>query len=220
MPPSLILSALSLLIMGAALGYLFGFRQARKQSRDPWLMQRRLMEISPNQELPEVPTITGTSLLYFALILEEAAELGYALDRELRSAAINSSSSDSIKEWGGNPFGDLIYSAASRMKHFSVLLRMQISSNPFAARAISREGARGILDGITDIAVVTCGFSAAAGLPGSAAFGEVTDSNLSKADPMTGRIESDPSGKWIKGPNYREPSLDRVLDAQSFASDY
>jgi hypothetical protein len=39
----------------------------------------------------------------------------------------------------------------------------------------------------------------------------VAESNLSKANPITGLIEKDASGKWIKGSQYQSPQIDAVL---------
>jgi hypothetical protein len=60
---------------------------------------------------------------------------------------------------------------------------------------------------------VIAGLAASSGLPAAAGCVEVATSNLSKANPSTGVIDVDPSGKWIKGANYVAPNLGRVIDA-------
>ena len=92
----------------------------------------------------------------------------------------------------------------------STQVRKYLERIPRMNHPLTRAQARPVLDGTTDLAVVNSGFSLAAGLPGSLAYQAVQVSNLSKAGP-DGKIAKDPSGKWIKGPNYRMPELDSLL---------
>lgn len=180
---------------------------------DPWECQRTLMRMS-YQSTPGVPTMTRDTLTYFALCLEEVAELGQALTRWSLPWTRPGLSEPS-------PFSD---------RHLgTVLMQIGVASQRAAEdantirryvekvdkgwfRSLPRDEAKEVLDGATDLAVVTCGMCVATGLPGAAAYTEVVNSNLSKADPVTNRIDKDASGKWIKGPAYVKPDLDKVLD--------
>jgi hypothetical protein len=96
-------------------------------------------------------------------------------------------------------------------------LRQIVAMHPEAVGAsipISPTLARELLDGTTDTMVVVAGMSITAGLPGPTAYVEVVGSNLSKANPDSGKIDLDLSGKWIKGRDFVKPDLTKVLANQ------
>lgn len=69
-----------------------------------------------------------------------------------------------------------------------------------------------LLDDVADIAwVATClGYSIGAYMTG--AITEVANSNMSKINPATGKIDRNPeTGKWLKGPNFFPPRLAQYL---------
>jgi predicted HAD superfamily Cof-like phosphohydrolase len=174
-------------------------------SANPWKSQLMLM-LKSQQSVVSHPQITKGSMLYGALILEEVAETIMALAQGIEEASAGVGS-DFYKIAVG-------YSKISvTMKNASTAARDAIkATNETPTRLLlSQQIAKDILDGITDVHVVTSGLGIACGLPGQAAFDMVTSSNLSKANPVTGLIDKDPSGKWIKGPNYKEPNLDVLL---------
>jgi hypothetical protein len=169
---------------------------------DPWIYQHTLMKMS-GQELPEWgPTLTKTSLLYGALILEEAGETMNAISNILAK--------DNDVYWLSTSYGKI----GSKLEWEAKTLRNKISHLPADHRgwAVSKEQGIELLDGVTDIMVVTSGLTEACALPGAAAYKETVTSNMSKANPKTGVIEKDESGKWIKGVVYRKPRLDLIMD--------
>ncbi len=78
-----------------------------------------------------------------------------------------------------------------------------------------------VADAITDLLYVVIGAGLVYGIPMDATFDEVHSSNMTKLGPDGKAIlngidcELDPSkphGKVVKGPNYREPDIKKVLD--------
>lgn len=180
---------------------------------DPWEMQRDLMVMS-DQRIARRAQLTETSLLYGALILEEAGETLTGLAR----AALRASNFYEPETTEGklcssmfanyNAIADAMDFAAGaaryelkKLKDMGLLLTFDLT----------RAEAQEIFDGTVDLTVVNCGFALASGLPGAEGYVEATASNISKKNPETGMIDKDPSGKWIKGPNYFEPDLLSIL---------
>jgi len=198
-----------------------------KTSVDIWSYQESLMVASDQKIPPDGPQIHKGVLLYAALMMEELAETQMALAQELRmdsqlSATFNSNFAEAAEEQerqsAKNYIAVALESTAKLLESRSKLIRAQLSYLPDDWWFLpSRRGAYELLDGITDVAVVVAGFSLSAGFPGREAYDEVGSSNLSKANPITGRIEKDASGKWIKGSAYRAPDMAKVLDSQQQA---
>lgn len=208
-----------LIILGCVIGLVVGLvvLVQMPDALDPWKMQRRVMAMS-GQELPRAPTVTQTSLLYVALQMEELSEQTTTLHSILRA---NLDRSQPVH------ISDL---AVEKQRQYEVLLRLSDDSRTLKSRArsmrellavlqpgwpdspLTRKQARDLLDDYSDCAVVVAGGVCASGLPGADAFAEVNRSNISKANPATGQIDKDPSGKWIKGPDYTPPDLGKVLD--------
>lgn len=183
---------------------------------DPWALQRRLMEIS-DQARPALPEVNETTLLYWALMLEEMGETGCALLAVLERAW----SAHRGFRLGEPPPPDLravaknsIDVIQNSMRSHSRRLRKVLEDMGRFRVEVTRAEAKELLDGTTDNAVVNAGFSVSAGLPGAAAYLRVLTSNLSKANPATGVIDKTPDGKWIKGSEYRMPDLDAAFDEQ------
>lgn len=172
---------------------------------DPWNMQEALMSAS-GQDLPEYPVLSPGGLLYAALLMEELAETLRGVERAVTGAPYEGSQEKSAAIM----IQVLLHNNAQALHGASVQLRGLLQDIKTAV-PISMEEAVEILDGTTDVMVVNAGFALAMGLPGAPAYEEVGLSNLSKADPLTGRIAKDPSGKWIKGPDYFKPDLEKVL---------
>lgn len=204
-------------LLGAA-----GLAALRGHRPSIWQVQAEIMRIS-GQQMPELPRLTRTSFLYLALVLEEAGELFDAASTVLaRQFAFRAD---------GIVAPDAEVTPTYQLQHHLLelcndadlnLLEMSQKIRKITARLpddfflhVLKPEAKALLDGSTDLAVVTAGFSNSSGLPGEAGYEEVANSNLSKADPVTGMILRDPSGKWIKGPNYCPPDLDAVLAAQA-----
>lgn len=190
----------------ARIGRLNDMLTTAYQLGNPWNLQTRLMLVS-NQQVASAPELNKTGLLYVALICEELAEMMATYRRIL----------DRVETNDGQAFGptkDRMHHGSYVIANLSITLREAIRDYVPHNLAIPlmREEARALLDDVTDNAVVVCGAAMAAGMPAAAAYVRVTDSNLSKANPVTGVIDKLPDGKWIKGANYREPELDALLD--------
>jgi len=172
---------------------------------DIWALQRHLMAAS-DQKLPYLPEINKGALMYYALILEEASELGEALVAILASRCGNEAPAlrDAVIS---------IEQVRSNMGYQSKKIRKLLESvsdhwSTVPPLSMFKE----IIDGAADVAVVTAGFSLAAGVPGREAFVEANRGNASKANPATGKIDKTPDGKWIKGVNYIAPNMLAVLE--------
>lgn len=169
----------------------------------PWALQRRLMHLS-QQPMPKQPIVTSNSILYAALIMEEAGETFAALESVL-------------PDQGGDFDLDLIKiqlnNVSSLLASRSLMIRHLVEGHDYHI-ALTEEMATELLDGTTDIAVVNCGFAIACGLPAEEGYESVVYSNLSKANPDTGMIDKTPDGKWIKGELYSKPNLVQVLRQQ------
>lgn len=177
---------------------------------DPWEMQAKLMDIS-GQQRPAMPRMVKTSLLYAALVMEETGEAYKHLARVLLERT-NDQSSRPL-----DVIGMILRNASIQMEAESVVLRRQLAEVADDwDMDLTQQQAIDLLDDTTDITVVNSGFALALGLPGAAGYLDVAGSNHSKANPDTGVIDKDPSGKWIKGARYRAPDLARVLQVHSY----
>jgi hypothetical protein len=179
-------------------------------SANPWKSQLLLM-LKSQQSVASNPSITKTSMLYGALILEEVGETMLALAQGI----------DEVSAGTGSDF----YEIAKLYARVSVTLtdtakqartQIELTQEKPTKNLISQQIAKDLLDGCTDVHVVVAGLGLACGLPGQAGYDMVTTSNLSKANPVTGMIDKDASGKWIKGPNYQPPELDTLLSPYYF----
>ena len=188
--------------VGGSIGLMMLGQQRRRV--DPWEYQRRLMSIS-GQEIPEDIQLNKTGLLYLALILEEFGETCMSVYHAMIKAGPITA---------GAPLNivALLQAWAEEGKAGSMALRQHVTRLPegYVIR-LTIPSAKEIADGTTDLAVVNSGFALALGLPGAELYEEISESNLSKANPVTGLIERDASGKWIKGPGYQAPDIEAVL---------
>lgn len=174
-------------------------------SENPWAVQRMLMEAS-DQYLPPGPRLTNDSTLYSALVLEEGAEMleGLMSALETRCAA-NCPDQELLRD-----LVKTLWRVTGQMTGASVEIRDRLKGASFSY-PLADEEALPIFDGTVDLTVVNCGFALASGLDGAMGYMEVAGSNLSKANPVTKKIDKTPDGKWIKGPNYHQPNLAAVL---------
>lgn len=191
-------------------------RQAK--AVDIWSFQEDLMKAS-DQEIPPGPRINKNVLLYLALMAEELGETAAAVRKELELYLIVSDMEfEALSEEEQHQL------VALRQVHdqLNAIVRLQDLADSIRGHLTyvsdgwwlrpTRQGAEDMLDGVTDVAVVTAGLGLAAGLPAREGYHEVGASNLSKANPVTGKIDKDPSGKWIKGSQYKAPDLGTVLE--------
>lgn len=179
---------------------------ASVHSANPWKSQLMLM-LKSGQEVARGPMMTRTGVLYGALLMEEAAETLLALAQGIEETCEGR--------------GSKLYAIARDYARMSVIMdtasksiRKDLTETDEIPRTalLSRAVVKALLDGVTDVHVVTSGLGIAVGLPGQAGFERIVQSNLSKANPITGMIDKTADGKWIKGPYYRAPDLDSLLD--------
>jgi len=178
-----------------------------------WDMQHNMMRAS-GQPLPDVPTVTKTSVLYVALMLEELSE---TLTAQLRVLATNTISRLSNASLLGlqeqidqrDKQVSLVRALqvhATAMSNMSQTIREHLASQDDFAFVATLEQANDLVDGASDVMVIAAGINESLGLPGDDAYFIVQSSNLSKCNPETGMIDKTPDGKWIKGCNYQPPT--------------
>lgn len=186
---------------------------------DPWEMQRRLMAAS-DQATPAVTTLSNNSVLYGALIMEEAGETFCALADALhayhsiteQTAGKQVEIADALELSGQLRYLANRFAAIGELnQESSCTLRDLLKKCAAFQWEIPEKLAVEMFDGTTDVAVVNAGFALASGFPGQRGYNEVARSNLSKANSGTGKIDKTADGKWIKGSRYFEPNLAAVL---------
>lgn len=180
---------------------------------DPWKLQASVM-LKSGQSVPSHFVFGNNGLTYLALQLEGLGEQVAAVKRITDRARMPTDNfTNVLSAQYVQRFSNLrqqLESTAQGLKIVSEMVRAFVANPnhpPLEFTSYDEDEVLELLDGITDGAVVNAGMAVACGLPGAAAYAEITGSNLSKANPETGRIDLDASGKWIKGPNYRKPDL-------------
>lgn len=139
------------------------------------------------QEVPEAPVIPNekTRILRAKLILEEALET----IREGLGVDVLIDHGNSIKTVG---FGNVIMENLD----FNVVRDADLEQ---------------IADGCADVKVVTTGTLSACGIADEALQHAIDCSNLEKFSPG-GRKRED--GKWLRGPEWKKPDLNAILEQQ------
>lgn len=170
---------------------------------DPWALQRELMERS-DQRLPAVPRLHNGVVLYAALNLEELGEMCESIANALTHYECIAVPGVAAMSASFLTHGRAMVKRSHEIRDF--LKRVDIGSHQLLPR-----DARALFDDTTDLMVTNVGFTLSCGFPGPAGYAEAQNSNLSKANPETGKIDKTADGKWIKGPRYFEPDLVRVL---------
>jgi hypothetical protein len=214
-----------MLIMGAIVVFLLHIWNSHRPINrvDIWEMQGDLMAMS-GQTMPSRPAITNDALLYLALQQEEMGEtadvilkaLEKAMTKEDRRRFLNQEATWRWSEMRQTLAGLVAMSESNAQAIRKILKRSR--PHDFVLPLTMSE-AVDLLDGASDQAVVLAGFGLASGLPAREGYEDVQSSNHSKANPATGKIDKDPSGKWIKGVDYREPCLAAVLRRRYMQAD-
>ena len=109
-------------------------------------------------------------------------------------------------------FGQDVEKGASMPDRKTAMLRLKLILEEYEEleTAVEEQHLVGIADALTDILYVTYGAGHAFGINLDECFEEVHESNMSKLGPDGKPIYRD-DGKVMKGPDYREPDLRKVL---------
>lgn len=113
-------------------------------------------------------------------------------------------------------FGQEVQTSPKIPKYAVQMLRLSLILEEYAELedAIAEGHMEGIADALTDILYVTYGAGHAFGIDLDKCFEEVQRSNMSKLGADGKPIYRD-DGKIMKGPNYSEPDLKKVLYGNS-----
>lgn len=196
---------------------------ATSHLQTPWAKQAFLVQLA-RQPLPTSMGVNATTILYAALIVEEAGELLDALAGCISNALGGSLPADGLAGSALDDVGARIASMAPVLESFAGKVRADLAHlhavypdfcwTPKEHDDVQRAHIVAVADAFTDLHVVTAGGELSAGIDGELCYQEVFDSNLSKRNPETGWIDTDASGKWIKGRFYKAPNLEAVLFPQ------
>jgi len=109
-------------------------------------------------------------------------------------------------------FDQDVQKKASMPDRKTAMLRLKLILEEYEEleTAVEEQHLVGIADALTDILYVTYGAGHAFGINLDECFKEVHESNMSKLGPDGKPIYRD-DGKVMKGPDYREPDLRKVL---------
>jgi predicted HAD superfamily Cof-like phosphohydrolase len=113
-------------------------------------------------------------------------------------------------------FGQEVKDRPELADHKTAMLRLKLILEEYEELedAVTEGHIVGIADALTDILYVTYGAGAAYGIDLDKCFEEVHNSNMSKLG-EDGKPIYREDGKVMKGPNYWEPDLLKVLDEQT-----
>lgn len=209
-PPVLLLGGIALVSLSLA------WIGRRQPEMDIWKYQERMLRAS-SQQVAHRPEINATALLYYALTLEELSEFSKAVV----TVMVRKMGTVTTGDWHLFELWHDLKNSSEELTARSKRIRAHLSKTRQEALTfdMNRTEAKDCFDGILDATVTIAGMGVAAGYPCADGYREVQISNLSKANPATGLIDKDRSGKWVKGPNYAPPNLDAVLDAQALLDD-
>lgn len=196
----------------ASLGILFvhALTQPSQGPVDIWDLQRRLMHAS-DQKMPMSPELNAGVMLYFALTLEELGEMASTIHGIMLR--------DKSQRWSRAQMGSFFHASASTLTAQANQIKKVLPAMGDFTVPLSLTEAVALFDDTTDVTVTVAGLPISAGLPAAPGYLEVLRSNLSKANPSTGKIDKDASGKWVKGRHFQKPDLARVLK-DATAADY
>ena len=109
-------------------------------------------------------------------------------------------------------FGQDVEKVASMPDRKTAMLRLKLILEEYEEleTAVEEHHLVGIADALTDILYVTYGAGHAFGINLDECFEEVHESNMSKLGPDGKPIYRD-DGKVMKGPDYREPDLRKII---------
>lgn len=110
-------------------------------------------------------------------------------------------------------FGQEVKTSPEIADHKTAMLRLKLILEEYEELedAVTEAHLVGIADALTDILYVTYGAGHAYGIDLDKCFDEVQSSNMSKLG-EDGKPIYREDGKIMKGPNYFEPDLKKVLD--------
>jgi predicted HAD superfamily Cof-like phosphohydrolase len=119
---------------------------------------------------------------------------------------------DRVKDFM-DTFGQEVKTSPAFPDETTVDLRLELIREEFneLQDAIEASDLVEVADALTDLLYVIYGAGAAFGIDLDACFEEVHESNMSKLMP-DGTVQRREDGKVMKGPNYFQPNLKKVLD--------
>jgi len=119
---------------------------------------------------------------------------------------------DRVKDFM-NKFGQEVKSSPEFPSKDVIQLRLELIVEEYGElkEAIAANDMVEVADALTDLLYVIYGAGAAFGVDLDACFEEVHESNMSKLMP-DGTVLRREDGKIMKGPNYFQPDLKKVLD--------
>jgi predicted HAD superfamily Cof-like phosphohydrolase len=150
------------------------------------------------QDTPKMPYIPDdkTRALRVQLLLEEVLELAEASG----VVVLQTLNEQQLKEIKGAKEGEPVHVAITKKKQNFYIIKDYKEEVDLVE----------VADALADIEYVNLGAGAAYGLDVQEFFDEVHDSNMTKF--VDGY--RDETGKWRKGPSFREPDLKQVLKNQ------
>lgn len=94
---------------------------------------------------------------------------------------------------------------------FNMYINLHMEETQELAEAVKTKDQVEIFDALLDCLVVDIGAGLSLGLPMELGWQEVIRSNMTKVDPITGKVRRREDGKILKGDRYSPPDLRRFL---------
>lgn len=94
---------------------------------------------------------------------------------------------------------------------FNMYIDLHMEETKELAEAVKAKDKVEIMDALLDCMVVDIGAGLSLGLPMELGWQEVIRSNMTKVDPVTGKVRRREDGKILKGDNYSPPNLARLM---------
>lgn len=166
---------------------------------DPWDYHRALM-FAMHHQIPAQPMMTRDSLMYYALLLEEAAQAGQTLLKGLAPGGeqvFGMSAREDLEI-----IRQLMASTSRSMSFVSRRMNQLVDGAPLRCwdgQFLPQRQAQQLLDDLSALQMMTCGFALATGLPVEEGYRQMSTSCISKAQ----------SGKEVKEPDFDQLLKDR-----------
>lgn len=186
----------------------------------PWAAQWWFMD-RLGQDTPIHPVVTNDSMLYAVLMMEKLGKTLVAFadtstiarlpednNSELHINSL-SAKQDVMSKIQGNGFAIIQQSAAIKD-----IISGWADDDDFTYH-LPHDKAVAVLEAVSHLTVVTCGFSLSAGLPGDDGHAELVASNETMTNPDTQSIEVDANKRCVRGVNYVAPDFASLITTPS-----